>query len=85
MAIEKKPVKELRELKQQIEECKRVVKDLDLLFEGVTEYGIDLNNAGSALLGLTIMYESRFDKLRVMMEALEDKLPPETEDPRTIA
>ena len=85
MSIKKRPEKELEELKQQIEECKRVVKDLDLLFEGVTEYGVTLNKAGSVMLGLAIMYESRFEKLDTLMTCLEAQLPPVVEDPREIA
>jgi len=85
MGITKKPVKELKELKEQIEECKRVVKDLDLLHEGMSKYGIVLNKGASVVLGLSIMYASKFDKLDAMIKALEDQLPPAVEDPREIA
>lgn len=77
MAITKRPVKELSELKEQVKECKRVVKDLDILFEGMVEYGVNHSKATNVIIGLAIMYDYKFDKLDVLIEALEDKLPPE--------
>ena len=84
MAITKKPAKELSELRKQVEECKRVVKDLDILFEGMVDYGVNHSKAASVIIGLAITYDYKFDKLDDMITALEEQLPPVIEDRRTI-
>ena len=58
------------DFEQHMFSCWNVTQDINILFEGVMDKGLDSDQIGNALLGMHQIYELKFSKLLDMYEDL---------------